>query len=380
MMRKILLSTMLCISLFGISDEEKVVALSKYLVKTKGLSAKEARNEALATVYGKPVLKDLLYDENSEIFFGKLSSTKDNFEQDISFYMPKERAYEFYDNKDKAIVAVSHNIKDDDILIKKVDVKYKGIEYPVKIIDVPTYTLKIGGYFVGKQNTDFKATKNGIGGVINLQDILGMEQKTTTFRMDMIYRLNAKHKFYLSYYDIKNSNNKIISEDFTFDGHEYKAGADISSYFNTTIYKFVYEYSAYKTNKLDLLFRAGLHTTTIDFGMDASITLDDNSKYLYADSLNVTAPLPIVGIGLNYELSKNFNIGYNVDYFYLSFDKISGSMTDTVLALEYKYNKNIGLGIGLNGTKITVDAEDGASKLKLNHDVAGAICYVILGY
>jgi hypothetical protein len=356
------------------------LALTKYLVKTKGLSVDEARSKALASIYGKPKLEGLIYDLNSEIYFGKITTQNNNFTKDISFYMPKERAYDFYKNKDSANIKFIHHGDNDDITFSEIELNYKGIDYPLKVIDKPTYTIKIGGYFIGTQNTDFKATKNGIGGVVNLQDLLGMEQKTNTFRFDAIYRLNAKHKFYFSYYDIKNSNTKIVSKDFTFDGEEINAGAKVSSNFDTTIYKFVYEYSAYKTNKLDLLFRVGVHTTTIDMGLNAEVTLNDNSKSYMADNINVTAPLPVLGLGLEYEINKSFSLNYTVDYFYLSFSEISGSMTDTVLALDYKYNKYVGLGFGINATKIRVEAEDEETKLKLNHDVAGFIGYMIFAY
>ena len=363
----------------AMNEESKVITLTKYLV-TQGYSQQEASAKALASIYGKPLLKDLIYDENSEMFFGKLETSKGNLTKDISFYMPQQKAYAFLKQQKDANIEIHYHIKNNEIVFEGVDLKYKQIAYPAKMVDEPTMTLKIGGYFIGRQDTDISAVKNGVGGFINLQDLLGMEQKTNTLRLDFSYRFNRKHKLYFSYYKIKNSNSKEVSRSFEFDGDTIKAGSDTSIVFDTTIYKFMYEYSAYTTNKLDLLFRAGLHTTTIKMSLDSKLLLNDNTEHYTAESLNVTVPLPVIGLGISYDITKSISLAYNVDYFYLSFDGISGSMSDSTLTLDYKYNKYLGLGVGINTTKMSVDTTSDATEFRANHNVAGLLGYVSLSY
>ena len=378
-MKKFLILILLSTFLMAMSEDTKVLILTKHLIE-QGYSQDEASEKALASIYGKPLFKNLIYDENSEMFFGKLTTSKGNLEKDISFFMPKQRAYALLKDQTLANIKIHYHIKNNKIIFDGVDVTYKQIEYPARLFDKPTIVLKIGGYFVSKQNTDISAVKNGIGGYINLEDLLGLEEKTNTLRLDLMYRFNEKHKIYFSYYKIKNSNSRKVTKDFDFNGDTIKAGSDTSLVFDTTIYKLVYEYSAYTTNKLDLLFRAGIHTTMVKMDLNSKLTLHDNTEVFTKESVNVPLPLPVFGVGIEYDITKNVSIAYNMDYFYLSFDGTSGSMTDTTLTIDYKYNKYLGLGIGLNATKMSAETQDGATELKANHDVAGVLGYITLSY
>ncbi len=378
----VILSILLSLSCLNaeINDRDKILVLTDYLVEKEGRDIVEARNEAIATIYGEPQFEDLVYDDESEMFFARVVSQKGNFSKEVNFYMPRKRAINFKKNLKDSLIKIEHAFDDNEIVIKDIELSYKGVEYPLSVYDPSTITLKVGAYFVTSQNTEVLAKKNGIGAVLNLQDILGMKTDTEILRVNALYKFNAKHKVEFSYYNLKNSSHKETEKTFDYNGQTIAAGASLNTKFQTEIYKLNYIYSAYQTNKLNLSFRAGLHVTGISTSIKGKFGVNQNSETLQDSAISITAPLPVIGLGLEYKMSNQFSLNYTIDYFFVSYEDISGSMTDTILSLDYKYNHYVGLGVGFNNTKTRVEAQSDASTFNVRHEVYGALAYLIFNY
>ena len=390
----------------AISDTDKIYILTDYLIKEKSrevdhklskveadsldhealLIQKEkitirARNEAVATIYGKPTFKSLVYDDDTEMFFGRIVSQNGNFEKDVNFYMPKKRARAFKKRLEEGRIEIEHAFDDDEIVFNEIELNYEGVNYPLHVNTPNTFTLKLGGYFVGIQNTDVSAIKNGIGGTLNLQELFDLKQEVNVGRINAAYRFNPKHRVEVSWYALKSNGEHSIAKEFEFNGETIQAGAFVDMYFNTDIYKINYVYSAYHTNKLELAFRVGLHITSIDTGLNAGYNINQVSESHQTAAVSVTAPLPVLGLSLDYEIIPDLNLNYTIDYFAFSYDSsVSGAMSDSVLSLDYMFNRYIGVGGGLNRTQMQFKARSEETKLELNNDVAGVLGYVIFSY
>jgi len=378
-------------TLFATSDTQKVNFLTDYLLKEKlehrdpSKSPEQlriqARNEALASVYGKPEFETLKYDETSEMFFGRIRSSNGNFIRDINFFMPKAQAHAFNRKIDTGTIKINHVYKDGELTFQNIDLNYKGINYPLHVEQPNTYTLRIGGFFIASQDTNLLAKKNGIGATLNLQDLFNMEQQTQATRVEGIYKFNPKHRLELSWYKVNNSSHNDNATSFEFDGQTVEAGAYLDIKFDTQITKFTYAYSAYQTSRLALDFRVGLHSTGITTGYKASYNIADINKTNSAESLSVTAPLPVVGVGLNYALFDNLNLRYAMDYFFISYDSsVTGRLTDTVLALDYTFNRYFGLGGGINTTNMRFKTHNQDVNFELRHEVTGIMWYAAFTY
>jgi len=378
----VILSILLSLSCLNaeINDRDKILVLTDYLVEKEGRDIVEARNEAIATIYGEPQFEDLVYDDESEMFFARVVSQKGNFSKEVNFYMPRQRAINFKENLNDGLIKIEHAFDNNEIVIREVELSYKGVEYPLSVYDPSTITLKVGAYFVTSQNTEILAKKNGVGAAVNLQDMLGMKTDTEVLRVNALYKFNARHKVEFSYYNLENSAHKETQKAFDYNGQTIAAGASLDSTFQTEIYKLNYIYSAYQTNKLNLSFRAGLHITGISTSIKGEFGLDQDTETIQDSSVSVTAPLPVAGLGLEYKISNEFSLNYTIDYFFVSYEDVTGSMTDTLLSLDYKYNHYIGLGVGFNSTKTRVEAQSGKSSFNVRHEVYGALAYLIFNY
>ena len=363
-----------------ISDDEKIKILTEYLVQKEGKQLIQARNEAIATIYGKPLFEDLIYNDTSEMFFGSIVSERGSFKKDINFYMPQTRAIEFQKNLAAGKIEIEHAFDDNDIVIKSIEVEFKGVYYPLKVNDTNTITFRIGNYFLAHQNTEVMAEKNGIGATINLQEIFDMTEQTDVFRFDAHYKFSPNHALEFSYYTINNNRTKAIGEPIEWNGYYIKDGT-LSVKFDTDIYKLNYVYSAYRTNKIDLSLRVGLHITGLTTGITGKADTDKGEVYLGEQStVQLTAPLPVIGIGLKYEIIPRLYVNYTVDYFFLSFEDVQGSLVDSLLSVEYQYNRYFGAGLGFNATNSHLKTTVEDVNYELQNEVSGFLAYIILSY
>jgi len=355
------------------SPEYKAISLKKSTLQV------ETRNTAIASVYGQPLFENLVYDDNSETFFGRITSTNENFIHDVNFYMPKRRARAFKKNLKSGRIEIEHVFNNNQLEFKDIELHYKGVSYPINRVMPNTFTLKLGGYFIGIQDTSIYTQKNGIGATIDLQDLFDMDEKVSVGRVNAIYKFSPKHRVEFAWYSIHSESSK--SADFVFKDVPINASAGLNIYFNTDIYKINYAYSVYKTSKFEFSFRAGFHITRIKTGYDARYNINEINESFEEDAIAITAPLPVLGLGFNYDFSPNLRFNYTVDYFALSYDSsISGAMSDSVISLDYNFNRYIGIGGGLSRTQMRFKAKDEGTEFGLRDDVAGILGYLIFSY
>ncbi len=238
--------------------------------------------------------------------------------------------------------------------------------------------LRLGGYLLAEQNTDIGVSKRGGGVNINVQDLFEMETTTQVFRLDGYYRFTPKHAVEVSWYSI--SNNSHTDKAIEFEFLDKNISGALDTFFNTDIYKVNYLYSFYHTEEVELAITAGLHITTLDVGFSGSYKADgveENS----GENAKVTAPLPVVGFRLKYNIMPELNVAYAIDYFFITVDGFAGALSDSLLTVDYRITRHFGLGVGLNSTRMRLDAdlEDDVS-LRVNHDVLGGLVYGTLNF
>lgn len=364
----------------NMNDEEKILILTNYLITQEHKDIATARSQAISSVYGVPSFKKLVYDDSSEMFFATIVSEKGNFSKNVNFYMPQKRAKSFLKSVDTGKIKIAHSFRNNKLSMNEIELEYDKVDYPLNIQDSYTMKLKVGGFFVVNQETDILARRNGVGGIVNLQDSLNMQTQTQVFRITGSYKFNETHALELSYFTIKNSNSVVNEKTIEFDGTIIEAGSKLSVHFNTDIYKFNYIYSAYHTNKLNLTARVGLHATNIATGIEGDFDINDEDNFVKNESVSVTAPLPVFGIGIDYKIIPNLYFKYTLDYFYLSYDAYAGLMLDNIIALEYNYNKYLGLGVAYNDTTMKLEYEDGPTSVRITNETAGLLAYLTFSY
>jgi len=206
------------------------------------------------------------------------------------------------------------------------------------------FKIVLGSYFIQDTNTEISINSSvgSIGATIDMERDLGTEDRLSVPRIDGYYRFNDKHRLNFGWFNIKRQGTKTILLTIEVGDEIFTANDVVDSKVDTTFYKLAYAYSFYKSPKVELSFIAGLNI------LDYSVVMDNKTSGR-VEAADVTAPLPVFGLSLDYAISPRWLVHYKFETFYIELDnKIRGSLVDAELGVEYRVLKNMGIGLGFN--------------------------------
>jgi hypothetical protein len=213
------------------------------------------------------------------------------------------------------------------------------------------------GYFVSDIDTSIRMG-GGTGLDIDLEDTLNLESSMSVVRLEGFRRFN-RHRIDLSWFAMKRNATRTVGEDFTIennDGEEVtiSAGSVVDSYLNLDLYKLTYSYSFIQDERIDLAGIFGLYVAPIGVGISAQGLIDKKGAQSF------TAPLPLIGLRMDFAVTPRWFIRYQGQCFYLAYKEFSGSIYSSSAAVEYKALENIGFGLGYDifSMKMESDGQD----------------------
>lgn len=213
---------------------------------------------------------------------------------------------------------------------------------------------KRGGVFIGGFLTRYDSTVS-LGGdnaslELNLEDAVGLDTTTQDLRLGGYWRFGetSRHKVSLDWIQSKRSSSKILGQDVTIDDTTYPEGTELSLDSSLSIIRASYAYSFIMDERLDLSASFGIYTMPFSFEFQG-ITSSESSDF--------TAPLPVIGLHADIALSEDVFLKQSVDFFYLEYGNVTGSLADVYLGLEWYPWEHFGLGLGYESFRIGLDAE-----------------------
>lgn len=213
------------------------------------------------------------------------------------------------------------------------------------------FKVSLGSYFLQDTNTDvsINSSVGNIGTTINMERDLGTDDRLSVPRLDGYYRFTDKHRLDFAWTNVKREGTKTIVLEIDVGDETFVSSDVIASKVDTTFFKLAYAYSFYKSPKVELSFIAGLNL------LDYSVVMDNKTSGR-VETADVTVPLPVFGMSMDYTIAPRWLVHFKMETFYLEYDdKIRGSLMDAGLGLEYRVLKNMGLGIDIS--RFALDAK-----------------------
>ena len=226
----------------------------------------------------------------------------------------------------------------------------------------PKFELAVGG-FVTNNDTDIQINSATLGaGVnVNLEDALGIDASSNTYRVDLLYRFGEtrRNEIEFHYFKNKRDGSKVLQEDIQVGDQIFPAGTGVNTDNSLTFYNVDYVYNFLMDDRVRLGGSVGLHTTAIKL----SISENGGGR---AESDNVTAPLPMIGLRLDVVLAQHWRMKTALNLFYIEYDNYTGRLSDTFVGVEYAPWKHFGLGAGLNAINYYIEADGGSDFTSFN--------------
>jgi hypothetical protein len=238
------------------------------------------------------------------------------------------------------------------------------------------FSLNIGG-FAMSSNTELRvdSTTTGVGAVVDLENTLGVESRIDTYRADMLWRFGGtrRHQLELHYYTSKRDGSQILDEDVTIGDVTFPAGEGVDSTLDISFINLDYGYAFFQDDRIRLSAAIGLHTTGIEFQVNApSVGLFESESF--------TAPLPVLGLSGDFIVTPRWRLKASLSVLYLGYEGATGVLTDSLMAVEYLPFKHLGFGAGLNTVRYRLESDEEDSALafqgKFGLTNLGALLYV----
>lgn len=224
--------------------------------------------------------------------------------------------------------------------------------------DLPWETgyVNLGGYLAGMSSSFRLGLDNvGLGVVIETEKFLGMKTSDYAFRIETGYRLSEskRHKLEAGWFSFDRRAEKTLEEEIILPpdmgGDTLHVGTTISSIFKFDIIKAKYKYAIVLDDRIDVNLGVGLYVMPIKIGLGEK---GDERK-----DQDITAPLPVFGIGGDVIISPHWLLRENLDLFYLSIGSFKGSVLNAQAALEYSNWEHWGIGAGVDGLLLRIEAD-----------------------
>jgi hypothetical protein len=219
--------------------------------------------------------------------------------------------------------------------------------------------FKLGaGFFNATTTTEIAIGNNSgsIGSNIDFEKELGLQRNTGTFMANFQWRISRRWRMDVSYYQLNRSASATLQRTINFGDNTYNVSANVSSFFNNTIYRVSWGYAILAKPTAELGLLIGTHTlqTNIGIGLTAG-----GAGVAYKDNYNLTAPLPDFGIWGGLSLAKRWALNGEFDYLTITTGNIKGDIVGYNASLNFKATQHFDLLLGYTGFNFSVDANKG---------------------
>ncbi|MBI5553014.1 MAG: hypothetical protein HY911_15995 [Desulfobacterales bacterium] len=213
------------------------------------------------------------------------------------------------------------------------------------------------GLFASATSSGFRIG-SGVGVSVDVEEALGLDSSTLAFRADALWRFtqNRRHRLDFTWFSIHRDGHKQIGQDITIEdsnGEEVTipAGTTVEGHFDLDIYELAYSYSFFQDERVDLAASLGLYVMPMDFGLSATGLVNESG------SQDFTAPLPVVGLRMDFALTPQWFIRSGTQVFYAEYESFKGGVLNFHAAVEYNPWSHVGLGLGFDTLNIHLEAD-----------------------
>lgn len=226
--------------------------------------------------------------------------------------------------------------------------------------DVPDhFRIHVGTVFSGHDtNFSIAAPDGGFGGLINFEDLLGVDGSSSSIRIGGSWRFNRRSSLIFDYHLYDRSGDRVPQREFTFLRWTIPAGVATSTELETELTTVAYRYDAYNSDEVRLYGLAGISYFRIDARLAAGIGVlgpgGDPIGRGIDESVSIHAPVPIIGVGTEWAATRRLRVNLFFQGLWVDLGDYRGDVTEAGLTGTWYFLRNLGFGMGFSRTDIRV--------------------------
>jgi hypothetical protein len=247
--------------------------------------------------------------------------------------------------------------------------------FPVAVAQETDYARERGSVvfatFITDRSTSARLDSDeGDGTDINLEDDLGLEGSTSAFRFGGSLWIGSRHRIDVSAFDLSRTASRRIEETINYGDEVFEIDTVVTSESDLTILKTDYTYALFNRDRGYLGATAGLYIAEVKLSLsEASLGT--------AESEDLTAPLPLLGVRGEYYLTERFALRGVAQWFSVDTGDAEGSLRDVYVAGDYRLGRSWSVGLAYNDVAMDIRAEeDSGFRGSLDWGYDGWLAYV----
>ena len=121
----------------------------------------------------------------------------------------------------------------------------------------------------------------------------------------------------------------------------------------------------------------GVNYTTIKEAFRVSVAGLTSNELV---SIDVSEPLPTIGLFFNYAFSNDWYLTTRAGAFAFDIGDIDGTIYDLFGGIEYRPWQHVGLGLAYTYTAADLTVKDDDQKVDIEYDYGGPLLYLVVGF
>jgi hypothetical protein len=209
------------------------------------------------------------------------------------------------------------------------------------------------GMFITDRATSARLDSNNgdAGSDIDLEDDLGLEDSTTVARFGGYYWFKPRHRLDFSMFDLSRDASRQIQETIDFGDQIFQINTVVNTSNDLTIAKVDYTFAVLNRERGFLGVGGGLYVSQTKLSLS-------NPTVGTAESEDVTAPLPVLGVRGEYEITEKIALRGAIQWFGIDTGDIGGRLVDSYIAADYTFRERYAVGLAFNDVSLNVEATD----------------------
>jgi hypothetical protein len=245
------------------------------------------------------------------------------------------------------------------------------------------FNLSLGGYLIDFDSQAAVGFGSGVGSIINLEELLGLDTSQQVFRLDGMYRFNRHNSIAFTYYGVRRTSSGEFEETIDFLDLDFVGRFEAETTVN--LYAFTYRRSFVNNGRTDAGMSFGLSTFDMSVGLEGEVRIigsDPDEPPLIEERggrEGIIAPVPTLGMFIDHALSPRWILRASAGFLDLDIGDYSGRYIETQITVDFFVSKHVGVGGGLSGSDIKV-SYSGDDPFRFDYRFSGFVFYLSLAY
>ena len=233
-----------------------------------------------------------------------------------------------------------------------------------------TVTLKLGPLWAS-----LDATVKAFGQDLKVDE--NIDASDVDFSAYGLWRITPQWRLEASYSGIDKSAGDTLDSSVKLGPLTIPAGVSLAGSLETSVLRLAVGYAFLRSESYEFGVDLGINITSVKESFRATIP---GVAPVGLTTLDVTEPLPTVGLFYNYAFSEKWYLTSRAGLFAFDIGDIDGTIFDVFGGIEYRPWEHVGFGAAYTYTSADLTITESGVKTDIEYDYNGPLLYVVVGF